>query len=60
MRIELTMNGEGTLECVSFDKFRCVGKKGMSYPKTIYINPTMRGTKQNPHKQREVQLRPVQ
>lgn len=49
MRIELTNTGEGTLECAGFDTFRCVGKKGMNYPRTIYINPALRGMKQNPH-----------
>lgn len=49
MKIELTTTGEGTLECVGFNAFRCVGKAGMNYPRTVYLNPALRGTKQNPH-----------
>jgi lipoprotein-anchoring transpeptidase ErfK/SrfK len=49
MKIDLTATGEGTLECVGFKSFRCVGKKGMSYPKHIYVNPASRGAKENPH-----------
>lgn len=49
MKIEFSRTGEGTLECVGYDTFRCVGKAGVSYPKSVYINPNLKGQKENPH-----------
>lgn len=49
MKIALTRTGEGTLECVGDQTYPCVGKAGMSYPKSVYINPKLKGQKQNPH-----------
>lgn len=49
MRITFNALGEGPLECVGYRTFRCLGKKGMSYPNDVWINPTRRGAKENPH-----------
>jgi hypothetical protein len=49
MKITFDTQGEGTLECVGFNAFRCLGKKGLRYPKDSTIDPSRPGTKQNPH-----------
>jgi hypothetical protein len=49
INVVLTHSGEGTLACVGYETFRCVGKSGLSYPHRVFINPNLRGMKQNPH-----------
>ena len=49
MRLVFNNLGEGNLECVGYKTFRCLGKKGMTYPNHVWINPARRGAKENPH-----------
>lgn len=49
MNIHFNDLGEGTLECVGYQTFRCLGQKGLKYPPETTINPAKPGIKQNPH-----------
>jgi lipoprotein-anchoring transpeptidase ErfK/SrfK len=48
-KIQFTANGEGQLECVGYNTFRCLGKKSFRYLRDTTIDPARPGTKQNPH-----------
>jgi hypothetical protein len=49
MTITFNALGEGSLVCQGYDTFRCLGKKGLGYPKEVTLDPSKPGTKQNPH-----------
>lgn len=54
-RIHITFNklGEGELDCRSFRKFKCLGKKGLMYPSDLTIDPGKKGVKTNPYFSKE-------
>lgn len=41
--------GQGSLECVGFNTFRCLGKKGLRYPRDLTIDPEKKGAKKHPY-----------
>lgn len=49
--IEIIFNplGEGQLSCEGYKTFRCLGKKGLKYPKDLTINPQQAGVKKKVH-----------
>jgi len=49
MHIEFNNLGEGKLECRKFSVFRCLGKKGLNYPRDLMINPNLPNIKKNPY-----------
>ena len=49
-RINITFNekGEGKMHCIGLSVFRCIGRKGLKYPKDLTLNPLKPGVKANP------------
>ena len=50
-RIHIKFNklGEGQMECRGYKTFRCLAKKGLEYPKDLFINLSKKGVKVNPY-----------
>lgn len=50
-RININFNGlcEAEMECIGLGKFRCLGKKGLEYPKDLMIDPSLPYVKKHPH-----------
>ncbi len=50
-RINIKFNNlcEGGMECVGLGTFRCLGKKGIRYPKDLSINPVLPNVKRHPY-----------
>lgn len=50
-RIHIKFNGfgEGQLECKGYNTFRCLGKKGLRYPRDLTINPALPFVKRHPY-----------
>lgn len=50
-RININFNhlGEGQMECVGLGTFRCLGKKGVHYPKDLMVNPALSNVKRHPY-----------
>lgn len=42
INIKFNVLGEGSMECVGLGAFRCVGKKGVRYPKDLTVNLAFR------------------
>lgn len=50
-RINIRFNHlcEGRMECVGLGTFRCLGKKGIRYPRDLSINPAFPNIKKHPY-----------
>ncbi len=50
-RIDIKFNNlcEGSLECKEFGTFKCLGKKGLKYPRDLTINPVLPNVKTHPY-----------
>ncbi len=58
IKIQFNDLGEGSLECVGFNTFRCLGQKGLRYPTDITVAPSISGTKESPHYSRQYSCPP--
>lgn len=58
IKIQFNDLGEGSLECVGFNIFRCLGQKGLRYPTDITVAPSISGTKESPHYSRQYSCPP--
>ncbi|MCP4748771.1 MAG: L,D-transpeptidase [Desulfobacteraceae bacterium] len=49
IHIEFNTLGEGQLECKGYGSFRCLGKRGLKYPRDLTINPAIPNVKKHPY-----------
>ena len=54
-RIHIKFNklGEGQMECRGYKIFKCLGKRGLEYPKDLMVFPSKKGVKVNPYFSKE-------